>query len=453
MTSRAEDLTRDFLVRSRSWHDGEEEYLQALEEVVRDVITVEKASSEFTAACVMRRLSEPDRIISFRIAWQDDAGAVHVNRGWRVQHSNALGPYKGGLRFAPSVTRSVLKFLAFEQTFKNALTGLPLGGAKGGSDFDPHGRSDSEIMRFCHAFMGELAHHIGPWRDVPAGDIGVGAREIGYLHAAYKRHSGNAEGALTGKALCIGGSKMRVEATGYGLVYFLCAMLEAQGEALEGKRVAISGKGNVARHAAAKAMALGADVVSLSDRNGLVEAPDGMSAEALEWIAHRADEGASVTSPPKRLGLSYHAGKKPWQLECDIALPCATQNEIGDKDARALADNGCRFLAEGANMPVSASAARILAEKGVIHAPGKASNAGGVAVSCLEMHQNATFRPMSAQAVDDALCDIMRGIHALVRDEMRGDGPARCGRTDYARGANIAAYRRLARAVIDQGVI
>jgi glutamate dehydrogenase (NADP+) len=452
MSDRTKALVRDFMDEVRAWHDGEEEYLQAVEEVAGDVITVEKADSTYAQAKVLRRLAEPDRIISFRVTWLDDKGEVRVNRGWRVQHSNLMGPYKGGIRFHPGVTQSVLKFLGFEQTFKNALTGLPLGGGKGGSDFDPSGCSQAEVMRFCQAFMSELAHHIGPNEDVPAGDINVGPREIGYMTAVYKRHSRNAEGAITGKALCIGGSRMRVEATGFGLVYFLCAMLDEAGEEIRDKRVTISGKGNVARHAAQKVMELGGKVVSLSDSGGLIEARDGLTPQALEWVAERAEAGEDVANPPSKLGLKYVSGKKPWQLECDVALPCATQNELDEKDARSLVDNGCRFVAEGANMPVTAKAADILAAKGIIHAPGKAANAGGVAVSALEMRQNASFRMMEGEEVDGLLRDIMRHTHSLIVEEAQR-GAARCSAgIDYVRGANIAAYRRLARAVVDHGV-
>lgn len=453
MSDRAAALTRELMSEIAAWHEGENEYLQAVEEVVRDVITVEKADSAYTAARVLRRLAEPDRVIAFRVEWMDDKGNFRLNRGWRVQHSNLMGPYKGGLRFHPSVSQSVLKFLAFEQTFKNALTDLPLGGGKGGSDFDPSAHSDAEILRFCRAYMGELVRYIGPTRDVPAGDIGVGTREIGYLAAAYKRATGEAEGAITGKALCIGGSELRVEATGYGLVYFVAAMLARAGEEIEGKRVAISGKGNVARFAARKALHLGARVVSLSDSSGLIEAEDGLSAEALDWIAARADAGKPVDSPPKRLGFAYRAGAKPWKLECDIALPCATQNELDARDARALVDGGCRFVAEGANMPLTKEAAAVLEKAGVLHAPGKASNAGGVVVSALEMRQNAAFRAMPAGEVDDLLRDIMIGIHRLICEEANRGTAKSKAEVDYVRGANIAAYRRLARAVVDHGLI
>lgn len=453
MSRRIDELTAGVLDPLARTHPGETEYLQAVEEVLRDVIAVEKADSEFAHANVMRRLAEADRAIAFRVTWLDDKGEVRVNRGWRVQQSNLMGPYKGGLRFHPDVNLSVLKFLAFEQVFKNALTGLPLGGAKGGADFDPSTASHAETMRFCEAFMGELCHHIGPSRDVPAGDIGVGAREIGYMAGAYQRHSRTWDGALTGKALCIGGSELRVEATGYGLVYFLCAMLARAGEGIEGKRVAISGKGNVARHAARKAMALGAKVVALSDSGGLIEARDGLSEEALDWIVTRADARSGVDSPPKRLGLDYAPGRRPWQVECDVALPCATQNELDAKDAKALADNGCRFLAEGANMPVTAKAADILTKAGVVQAPGKASNAGGVVVSALEMRQNASFRAMPADEVDGLLRDTMVGIHRLICEEADRGTAEKRGTIDYRRGANIAAYRRLARAMVDRGLI
>ena len=453
MTDRARELTDTFMADLRDRYGHEPEFLQAVEEVALDVITVEKANAEYARARILSRLSEPDRIIAFRVTWADDAGEVQINRCWRVQHCNAIGPYKGGLRFAPTVTRSVLKFLAFEQTFKNSLTGLMLGGAKGGSDFDPAGRSDAELQRFSRGFMAELQHHIGPMRDIPAGDIGVSTREIGYMFAAWKQHTLDFAGVITGKSQCIGGSALRKEATGYGAVYFLCAMLGASGGEIEGKRVAISGMGNVAAHAARKALALGARVIAVSDSSGAMEAPDGFSAEALDWVLSRKAAGHSIENPRRELGLTWHPGGKPWNLGAEIAMPCATQNEIGAKEARELRDGGCRMIVEGANMPLTAEATRIVREGGIAHAPGKAANAGGVAVSGLEMGQNAVFQPLAREEVDRALGEIMRRVHDRLLDEARGLGPVEGGVIDYPRAANVAAYRRVADALLDHGII
>ena len=421
---------------------------QAVTEVARDVITVEKNNADWAAAQVLRRLVDPDRVISFRVTWVDDAGQVQVNRGWRVQASNAIGPYKGGLRFHPDVTLDDLRFLAFEQCFKNALTGLPMGGGKGGADFDPRGRSEGEVMRFCQALMQQLAPFIGPERDVPAGDINVGAREIGYLFGAWRATSGVYEGALTGKGLSYGGSEGRIEATGYGLIYFVQAMLERAGRTLDGQRISVSGKGNVALHAARKALDEGGRVITLSDTSGTLYAADGFSVEAVDWVAAQKAAGAHLSDPPDHLGAKFHAGATPWQFEADIALPCATQNEINTEQAEALVDGGVCLLAEGANMPVTAKALRVLKRADVLYAPGKAANAGGVAVSGLEMSQMSHRRFMTAQEVDSALKGLMRDIHDRVADEGQGDG-----RIDYARGANLAGYRRLARAITAQGLI
>lgn len=452
MTDRSQTLTESFMSELRDKHPGEDLFLQAIEEVALDVITVEKANAEYTANRILARLSEPDRMIEFRVTWTDDTGKIQINRGWRVQHSNAVGPYKGGLRFHPSVTPSVLKFLAYEQTFKNALTGLNLGGAKGGSDFDPKGRSEQEVMRFCHAFMAELQHYIGPYRDIPAGDIGVGTREIGFLFAAWKQNNRDFSGMITGKSLCIGGSELRVEATGYGLVYFLCAMLGVVNEDIAGKRIAISGMGNVALHTARKACALGGRVVSMSDRGGLMEAPDGMNVAALDWIMDRKSAREDVTNPPSYLGITYRPGCKPWGIECDAALPCATQNEINADAARALTESGCRFLAEGANMPLTSEAQEIVRQAGIQFAPGKAANAGGVAVSGLEMAQNATFRPRSTEDIDQTLREIMTRLHATLRAEGCRD-ETHADLFDYRRAANRSAYRRVAEALLDHGVM
>ena len=448
MTDRATALTRTLIDALRTRTPDDDAWLEAVEAVARDVLTVEKANAVLAAARVLERLAEPDRVIAFRVTWRDDAGAVQINRGWRVQQSNLLGPYKGGLRWHPATTLPLLKSLAFEQVFKNALTGLPLGGAKGGSDFDPSRRSVGEVERFATAFMAGLAPHIGPDRDVPAGDMGVGAHELGFLNRAWTQQAQAWGGALTGKPLCLGGSRLRAEATGYGLVFFLCAMLAAAGTGIEGKRVALSGRGNVAVHAARKVMASGGRVIALSSRAGVWHAPDGMTAEALDWLADAP--GADAGDPPARLGLAFRSDQKPWALEPEIALPCATQNEMTEADARALAGGGCRFLAEGANMPLTPAAERVLDRAGVICAPGKAANAGGVAVSALEMRQNAGFARWSAARIEAKLREIMRSMHDRVAEEGRADGASA---PDYRRGANLAAYRRLARAVIEGGAI
>lgn len=421
---------------------------QAVREIARDVLTVEKNDPDWAAARVLRRLVDPDRVISFRVTWVDDAGDVQVNRGWRVQASNAIGPYKGGLRFHPGVTLDDLRFLAFEQCFKNALTGLPLGGGKGGADFDPRGRSEGEIMRFCQAFMRQLAPYIGPDRDVPAGDINVGAREIGYLFGAWRADSGLYEGALTGKGVSYGGSEVRTEATGYGLIYFVRAMLARMGRDMTDLRIAVSGKGNVAVHAARKAHHLGARVVTLSDTSGTLHAPDGLGIDAIDWVAGQKAAGGDLSDPPPGLGAQFHAATQPWQFAADIALPCATQNEIDAEAAQTLVDNGAWLLAEGANMPTTPEALRVLHKSGVSYAPGKAANAGGVAVSGLEMSQVSHRRFMSAKDVDSALRDLMQDIHDRVAQEGQAEG-----RVDYARGANLAGYRRLAQAIAAQGVL
>ena len=448
MTDRADALTEAFLAPLRQHHGECDAYLAAVAEVARDVLTVEKAHAGYAAARVLARLAEPDRVIAFRVVWRDDAGAVQVNRGWRVQQSNLLGPYKGGLRWDAGVTLPVLRALAFEQVFKNALTGLPLGGAKGGADFDPAGRSPGEVERFATAFMAALAADIGPDRDVPAGDMGVGAAEIGLLSRAWQRSSGRWGGALTGKPRCLGGSRLRREATGYGLVHFLCAMLAHAGQEVEGRRIAVSGRGNVALHAAEKLMRNGAMVISLSGRAGTWHMPDGLTPAALMWFRDSA-EG----EPPRDLGIRFRAGAAPWDLEPEIALPCATQDEIGPPAARALIDGGCRFLAEGANMPVTGEAVRLLDRAGVVQGPGKAANAGGVVASAFEMQQNAGFDRWDAETVDQRLRKVMCDIHRLLAEEAQS-GPAPASRPpDYRRAANLAAYRRLARAMLDGGAL
>jgi len=441
------ELVDTFMSTVTARNEGQDEFLHAVRDVAEDVLTIEKNDAEMSAARVLERLTEPDRIITFRVTWMDDGGAIRINRGWRVQLSNAIGPYKGGLRFHPSVNPSILKFLAFEQVFKNALTGLPLGGAKGGSDFDPTGRSDAEIMRFCQAFMAELARYIGPDVDVPAGDINVGSREIGYLYGAYKQMTGAVEGALTGKGTSFGGSEMRTEATGYGLVYFVCAMLDEIGASIAGKRILVSGKGNVATHAAEKAAALGAKVITLSDTSGTLVAEDGLTRDAIDWVRAQKAAGKAISNPPSQFGAEFLPDTLPWEIEADIALPCATQNEIDEGAAQQIVDGGVSILVEGANMPLTEDAASVIRSSDVIHAPGKASNAGGVAISGLEMSQNAHGRFGSAEEIDRELKSLMTQIHDRAAEEGRVDG-----RIDYRRGANIAGYRKVAAAIVAMGI-
>lgn len=445
---RARALTDRFMATLSRCDEDMPNLHQAVEDVAQHVLTVEKNNPDWATAQVLRRLVDPDRVLSFRVTWVDDAGDVQINRGWRVQASNVLGPYKGGLRFDPKVTLDDLRFLAFEQCFKNALTGLPLGGAKGGADFDPRGRSEGEIMRFCQAFIRQLGPHLGPDKDVPAGDINVGTREIGYMFGAWRVQSGFYAGAMTGKATAYGGSAMRVEATGFGLIYFVQAMLARQEMTLERKRVAISGKGNVAIHAARKALEEGATVITLSDRKGTLYAADGFDVDAIDWAETRKANGEDLSDPPAALKAEFLADSLPWAQTADIALPCATQNEINEDAARDLAENGTKILAEGANMPTTTAARRVLQKAGVTFAPGKAANAGGVAISGLEMSQMSHGRFKSADAVDDALKTLMREIH----DRAAADGQTDSG-LDYARGADVAAYRRLAEAITDQGVL
>lgn len=457
-----DQLLTNYMESVRTRAPGEDAFHQAVEHVAGDVITIEKAHTEFAAAKVLERLAQPDRVIGFRVVWQDDSGEVQVNRGWRVQYSNAIGPYKGGLRFHPTVSPSILKFLGFEQVFKNALTGLPLGGGKGGADFDPKGRSDAEIMRFCQAFMRQLAPFIGPDRDVPAGDINVGSREIGWMFAAYKAQALEFTGALTGKAPSFGGSQLRTEATGFGLIYFVEAMLAERGGALSRQRVAISGKGNVATHAAQKAVQQGAKVITLSDTSGTLVADDGMNGDTVDWVRARKKAGDDIADPPRGMGVRFIEGATPWEQEVDVALPCATQNEMDNAMAQSLVDQGTSLVAEGANMPLTADAIAVIDAAGMLHAPGKAANAGGVAVSGLEMRQNSYRRFASAAEIDDDLKVIMKRIHDSTAEEGRprsGSGSgARSGarsrdRINYGKGANIAAYRKIADAISAMGAI
>ncbi|MFV0276348.1 MAG: NADP-specific glutamate dehydrogenase [Parahaliea sp.] len=430
---------------------GEPEFHQAVHEVAMDIVPYIADKPIYRELRILERMTEPDRIISFRVVWQDDRGDIQVNRGYRVQQNNAIGPYKGGVRFHPTVTQSVLKFLAFEQVFKNSLTGLPLGGGKGGSDFDPKGRSDLEVMRFCQAFMTELSKHIGPDTDVPAGDIGVGAREVGYMFGQYKRLANRFEGVLTGKALEFGGSRIRAEATGYGTVYMMQDMLAHRGESIEDKVCVVSGSGNVATYCAQKLIQLGARVVTLSDSSGFVHDPEGISHDKLAWVMELKNRRRGrIGEYAGKFDATYHPNAEPWGVPCDLAFPCATQNEIDGEEARALLRGGCRGIAEGANMPTTPEAIRVFKERrGFLHAPSKAANAGGVAVSGLEMSQNSLRLQWSREEVDARLRDIIRVIH----DQCVEFGTTGEGHVDYFRGANIAGFSKVASAMVAYGVM
>ena len=443
---RLEDFMQQLALRD----PGQPEFLQAVQEVMASLWPFLAQNPRYRDFGLLERLVEPDRVIQFRVAWVDDKGQTQVNRAFRVQHSMAIGPYKGGMRFHPSVNLSILKFLAFEQSFKNALTTLPMGGGKGGSDFDPKGKSDGEVMRFCQALINELYRHLGPDTDVPAGDIGVGAREVGFMAGMMKKLSNNAGSVFTGKGLAYGGSLMRPEATGYGTVYFAQEMLHRVKDGFEGKRVSISGSGNVAQYAAVKALELGAKVVTLSDSGGTLVCEagltDGQLAELMDWKNVQRGRLADFAA---RHGMAFESGQRPWHVPADIALPCATQNELDEADAKALIANGVRCVAEGANMPSTLEAADAFIHAGVLYAPGKASNAGGVATSGLEMSQNAMRLSWTHAEVDERLHSIMKDIHHnCVRHGERKDGSV-----NYVEGANVAGFVKLADAMLAQGVL
>ncbi len=428
---------------------NEPEFHQAVEEVANDILPYIADKPQYKEMQVLERLTEPDRIIIFRVCWQDDENNVRVNRGMRVQWNNAIGPYKGGLRFHPSVNQSILKFLGFEQTFKNSLTTLPMGGGKGGADFNPKGKSDGEIMRFCQSFITELSRHIGPNTDVPAGDIGVGAREVGYLFGQYKRLVNRFEGVLTGKALEFGGSRIRTEATGYGAVYMMRNMLEHRGESLHGRTAVVSGSGNVATYTVEKLNQLGAKVVTLSDSAGFIHDPSGINAEKLAWVMDlKNNRRGRISEYAKEFGCEYHDGKRPWIVPCDLAFPCATQNEIEAEDAKALVAGGCFAVSEGANMPSDPPAIEVFRNAGILHAPSKAANAGGVAVSGLEMSQNSVRISWDRTEVDEHLQRIIGEIHSqCVEYGQHKDG------VDYFKGANIAGFVKVANAMLAYGVV
>ena len=441
----------DFMHHIKKRDAQEFEFLQAVQEVAETVIPYIVSNEIYYGKNILMRMCEPERVLIFRVPWVDDKGEIHVNRGFRVQMNSAIGPYKGGLRFHPSVNLSILKFLAFEQVFKNALTTLPMGGGKGGSDFDPKGKSDDEIMRFCHSFMSELFRHIGHHTDVPAGDIGVGAREIGFLFGMYKKLKNEFTGVLTGKGLSWGGSLIRPEATGYGAVYFALHMLKTKGEDFNGKKVVISGSGNVAQYAAEKAMHLGAQVLTFSDSSGFVYDADGFNKEKLAHVMFLKNEkrvriSAYIEKYPKAV---FYKNEKPWKIPCDVALPCATQNELDINDAKTLHKNQCLAVCEGANMPCTPDAMHYFQMNHILFAPGKASNAGGVATSGLEMTQNALRFNWTREEVDGKLKEIMEDIH----DACVVHGKEKDGSLNYVKGANIAGFVKVADAMLAQGIV
>ena len=445
-----EKIIRDFLSEVNQKNQNEPEFMQAVNEVAETVIPYIVSKDIYYGQNILLRMVEPERVISFRVAWIDDKEEIQVNRGYRIEMNSAIGPYKGGLRFHPSVNLSILKFLAFEQVFKNALTTLPMGGGKGGSDFDPKGKSDTEVMRFCQSFMTELFRHIGPNKDIPAGDIGVGGREIGYMFGQYKRLKNEFSGVLTGKGVSWGGSLIRPEATGYGVVYFIDEMLKHQSQGLKGKSVVISGSGNVAQYATEKCINMGAKVLTLSDSSGFIYDKDGIDKEKLQYIMELKNIKRDRISAyiDKYSKAEFHANNNPWAVKCDIAIPCATQNELDISDAKTLIKNGCKTIGEGANMPCTTDAVNLFTENKILYAPGKASNAGGVAVSGLEMAQNSLKYNWSREVVDGKLKEIMSDIHTSCikygssKDEV-----------NYVKGANIAGFVKVADAMLAQGVV
>ncbi len=444
------EYTQKLLAEVKAKNPAEPEFHQAVEEVVESLELVLQRHPEYRSAKILERMVEPERVITFRVPWFDDQGEIHINRGFRIEMNSAIGPYKGGLRFHPSVNLGILKFLAFEQVFKNSLTTLPMGGGKGGSDFDPKGKSDNEVMRFCQSFMTELYRHIGPNTDVPAGDIGVGGREIGYLFGQYKRLKNEYTGVLTGKGLNWGGSLIRPEATGYGAVYFAQEMLKTKGLEVEGKVFAVSGFGNVAWGAVKKINELGGKVVTLSGPDGFVYDKDGISGEKIDFMLKlRASANDRVKDYADEYKVEYVPGKRPWSVKVDVAMPCATQNEIDVEDAKLLVKNGCICVCEGANMPTTIDAYHIFKEAGILFSPGKASNAGGVATSGLEMSQNSMRLPWPKEEVDNRLHQIMKSIHDTCRATAERFGTP----GNYVNGANIAGFLKVADAMLDQGLV
>jgi glutamate dehydrogenase (NADP+) len=443
-----EQKIHNFIKEVAAKNVGETEFLQAVEEVAEVIIPFMEANPKYNNKMLLERMVEPERAITFRVSWLDDKGNIQVNRGYRIQFNSAIGPYKGGLRFHPSVNLSILKFLGFEQVFKNSLTTLPMGGGKGGSDFNPKGKSDNEVMKFCQSFMTELARHIGPNTDVPAGDIGVGGREIGFMFGQYKRIKNEFTGVLTGKGMSWGGSLIRPEATGYGNVYFAQNMLAVKGDSFKGKTVAISGAGNVAQYACEKATELGAKVVTLSDSSGYIYDAKGIDAEKLAFVMELKNvKRGRIKEYADQFGCEFHEGR-PWSVNCDIALPCATQNELNEEEAKTLVANGCMCVSEGANMPSTPEAIAVFQAAKILFAPGKASNAGGVATSGLEMSQNQLRMNWTREEVDSKLKHIMKAIHtSCIKYGTDGDY------VDYVKGANIAGFVKVADAMLDQGLV
>ena len=445
------DSIKNFVDSVEKANPNEPEFIQAVQEVAETVIPFIENNPRYQGKKLLERMVEPERAILFRVPWVDDQGETQINKGYRIEFNSAIGPYKGGLRFHPSVNLSILKFLGFEQVFKNSLTSLPMGGGKGGSDFNPRGKSDAEVMRFCQSFMTELSKHIGANTDVPAGDIGVGGREIGYMFGQYKRLQNEFTGILTGKGLSYGGSLIRPEATGYGNVYFAQNMLKTKGDSLEGKTVVVSGSGNVAQYAVEKALQLGAKIVTMSDSGGYIYDEEGINEEKLAFIMELKNEkrGRIKEYLEKYSGAKYHEGKTPWGEKCDVALPCATQNELQKEDAKKLVDNGCRLVGEGANMPCTPEAVEVFQKAKILFSPGKASNAGGVATSGLEMSQNSLRYSWTAEEVDNKLHEIMNDIH----DACVKYGSEKDGHVDYVKGANIAGFVKVADAMLAQGAV
>lgn len=445
------DLTLDhFMAQVKAKNPAEPEYHQAVQEVAETIIPFINENPKYRFSRILDRIIEPERVLIFRVPWLNDKGDVEVNRGYRVEMNSAIGPYKGGLRFHPTVTLGILKFLAFEQVFKNSLTTLPMGAGKGGSDFDPKGKSDNEVMKFCQSFMTELCRHIGPNTDVPAGDIGVGGREIGYMFGQYKRIRNEFAGVLTGKGLEWGGSLIRPEATGFGVVYFANEMLKAKGDSLKDKTVAVSGSGNVAQYATEKVIELGGKVITLSDSSGFIHDPEGVDMEKLNFVFElKNTRRGRIREYAEKYGCEYHDGERPWKIKCDIAFPNATQNEVSGEEAQTLVDNGCKCVAEGANMPSTPEAIDVFQKSKILYGPGKAANAGGVAVSGLEMTQNSMRLPWSKEEVDERLQRIMKEIHETCR-KYGDDGN---GNIDYVKGANIGGFVKVADAMMAQGLV
>ncbi|HKK09737.1 MAG TPA: NADP-specific glutamate dehydrogenase [Bacteroidales bacterium] len=450
MANVLEQKVNDFMAKVIAKNPSEVEFHQAVHEVVESLIPYIEENPKYKEAKVLERMIEPERVVLFRVPWIDDKGEIQVNKGFRIEMNSAIGPYKGGLRFHPTVNLGILKFLAFEQVFKNSLTTLPMGGGKGGSDFDPKGKSDNEVMHFCQSFMTELSRHIGPNTDVPAGDIGVGGREIGFLFGQYKRIRNEFTGVLTGKGLEWGGSKIRPEATGYGATYFAQEMLKEKGEDLNGMIVAVSGSGNVAQFATEKVTELGGKVVTLSDSAGFIYDPDGIDAEKLKYVMRLKNvKRGRIKEYAEKYGCEYHEGKRPWSVKCDVALPSATQNEINEEEAKILVENGCKVVSEGANMPSTPEAVEVFQNNSILYGPGKAANAGGVAVSGLEMSQNSLRLSWTREEVDERLQVIMKDIHeSCVKYGKKEDGSI-----DYVKGANIGGFVKVADAMLAQGAV